>query len=308
MSKILMVHPKALNSFGSPWMNAVVGRYIDFEPWNANKTYPLGTLCYFDCFDAVNHADLVAQMTDRGFKIVIDNLWEAVPDVEDLGALRLSCDAWFWYNESVWYRYWGYDAFQPQPDHEFLALMPMRMQKPFRTDFLNTIAQDLDRMMWSYVAQNRQLPEDGDISNWSAQRYMNPMWYNKCYMSMVVETAITPYSNRTPTFITEKTFKPLAFRHPFLVYGNSGTLRKLHDWGFVTFDNLWDESYDRINNWGYRRDRVAKLLHETEIQPHSNETLQRLEHNHQHFFNAELVQQRIVAEIVEPLIQYAETR
>jgi hypothetical protein len=107
--------------------------------------------------------------------------------------------------------------------------------------------------------------------------------------------------------ISEKTFKPIAFQHPLMVYGNSGTLKTLRQWGFETFDNLWDESYDLLTNSQQRRNAIVKLLHEVEIKDYDIETQQRLAHNHAHFFDTELVKQRIREEILEPLLNYAET-
>ena len=47
-------------------------------------------------------------------------------------------------------------------------------------------------------------------------------------------------------FITEKTFRPIAHGHPFIVMGNNNILKTLHNLGFETFGSLWDESYDTI--------------------------------------------------------------
>ena len=43
------------------------------------------------------------------------------------------------------------------------------------------------------------------------------------------------------TFITEKTFKPIMYGHPFIVLGNPGIMSQLESWGFMTFNNLFDQ-------------------------------------------------------------------
>jgi len=111
-----------------------------------------------------------------------------------------------------------------------------------------------------------------------------------------------------PVFITEKTFKPLAFRHPFVVYGHAGTLARLHSLGFETFNNLFDESYDSIIDNKDRGHAVVTAVNAFCPEPYSAETQQKLTHNHAHFFNRKLVEQRIRTEILEPLLHYAETR
>ena len=163
-------------------------------------------------------------------------------------------------------------------------------------------------MTWSAVELlGRQLPGDKDMANWDTQRYMRAEWYDSAYLSMVVETIVRPGSKYTPCFITEKTTKPLAFEHPFIVYGNRGTLRELKSWGFETWNHLWDESYDEIVDADVRRDAIIDLLNCVEIKDHSPETLAKLQHNRNHFFDKELVTAGIVKEIVEPILHYAET-
>lgn len=44
--------------------------------------------------------------------------------------------------------------------------------------------------------------------------------------------------------MTEKTFKPIAARRPFILSANGGYLNMLHELGFKTFDKWFDESYD----------------------------------------------------------------
>ena len=43
---------------------------------------------------------------------------------------------------------------------------------------------------------------------------------------------------------TEKTWKPILNFHPFIYVGNTGSLKKLKEYGFKTFEPFIDESYD----------------------------------------------------------------
>jgi hypothetical protein len=47
-------------------------------------------------------------------------------------------------------------------------------------------------------------------------------------------------------FISEKTFKVIACRHPFMIMGNKDTLKKLRELGYKTFEGFIDESYDSL--------------------------------------------------------------
>lgn len=49
-------------------------------------------------------------------------------------------------------------------------------------------------------------------------------------------------------FLSEKIFKPIACSHPFQILGAKGSLKELKKLGYLTFDNLFDESYDELDN------------------------------------------------------------
>ena len=120
----------------------------------------------------------------------------------------------------------------------------------------------LDDFYYSYVERlGKYLPEDADpLFPASAgvtgqqQRYFNPMWYNDTYFSLVAETTKDLLGG---THVTEKSFKPMAYYHPFIVWGQPGTLHFLKDLGFETFENLFDESYDLIQN---DQDRLSAVI------------------------------------------------
>jgi hypothetical protein len=303
---LTVVYKTRISSFNSEWVAPIANQYFSFEPWIPGNSYTRGTLFYINVLDIPRggYNDFYNHLTELGFKVIIDNLWE--PNLGPVtGALQVCCDRWFWYNESLWYSHWGLDKYQPFRDIKYLALMPINNRKLHRDDFVSRVRCDL--MLWSYVAAGRQLPNDGDMKNWSTQRYMNPDWYNSTYLSMVVESVVHPRNRYCPVFITEKTIKPLAFRHPFVIYGMQGVLRTLHTWGFETFNNLWDESYDEISDSLARRDAVVELINNIKIWPHNSETCRRIEHNYYHFFDQNIVLAGIFKEIIEPILEYAET-
>lgn len=308
MTPRLILHKNPVCSFNANWLLPTINQYLEFRAWDPGQQYPRHTLFYMNLADFSDDAgyQFAEQLVDSGFRVVIDNLWEADPGPVP-NTHRITCDRWFWYNEALWYHSRGYSEYQPCPSREFLGLMPMNRRRLHRTEFAASLGPTLDRMLWSYVEAGRQLPGDLDMNNWDTQRYFNPTWYDQTYLSMVVETAVRPPSRYTPVFITEKTTKPLAFQHPFIIYGTRNTLRTLQEWGFETFNHLWDESYDSIVDTQQRKHAVINLLNSIEPCEHSAETREKLQHNHYHFFDLDLVRQRIVKEILEPIINYAET-
>lgn len=60
--------------------------------------------------------------------------------------------------------------------------------------------------------------------------------------------------------LTEKIFKPIVAMQPFLLLGAKGNLAYLREYGFKTFSEFWDESYDDIIDNAERIDAVYKIL------------------------------------------------
>ena len=66
---------------------------------------------------------------------------------------------------------------------------------------------------------------------------------------------------RCSQFLSEKAFKGIAYKHPFILLSTPGTLNCLTKIGYQTFDGIIDETYDTIENDG---DRFKAILLETE--------------------------------------------
>jgi hypothetical protein len=61
-------------------------------------------------------------------------------------------------------------------------------------------------------------------------------------------------------YISEKSFKPIIARRPFIMVGPAGNLKFLKSWGFKTFDKWWDESYDLETNHNERIKKIYELV------------------------------------------------
>lgn len=62
--------------------------------------------------------------------------------------------------------------------------------------------------------------------------------YQNTYFSIVSETSVTS------RFISEKTFKPIFNGHPFIIIGAPKMLQAIRNFGYYTFPELFNESYD----------------------------------------------------------------
>lgn len=98
--------------------------------------------------------------------------------------------------------------------------------------------------------------------------------FSNSYFSLVTETYFYPFYhfNLHPDFpknlidgesifFTEKIFKPIIMRHPFILASRPGSLKMLRKIGYKTFSPLIDESYDSIENNG---ERLEKIVNEVE--------------------------------------------
>jgi hypothetical protein len=74
----------------------------------------------------------------------------------------------------------------------------------------------------------------------------NVEWaYDTCF-DLISETGGFSLTN-TPV-VSEKFFKSVYFKRPFMINGDAGSLRLIKKFGFNTFRNLFDESYDDYPN------------------------------------------------------------
>ena len=286
----------------SQWVMPIVTEYFDLVEYSADVTYQSQDCYYTNQWDSI-----AMEWAQAGRKVVMDRLWEpAFRPHDPMPCYVLQNWNWFWYQESLWYKHLGYDQYMPNPNWTHHALMPMRVKKAPRDYIVRYIGSELDRFVWSYQAIGRNLPNGGDFDDWAAQRLFRPEWYDATAMSLVVETCADSNGTNHP-LVSEKTLKPMAFRHPFVVCGDSGTLAFLQSLGFETFDNLFDESYDKIHPWQQRIRAAIDQCLQYQPQQYDTITQEKLAHNHALFFNQQLVISRIQKEILEPLLNYAET-
>jgi hypothetical protein len=90
--------------------------------------------------------------------------------------------------------------------------------------------------------------------------------------------------------ITEKTFKAIALEMPFVLVAPAGSLAYLREYGFQTFDSVFDESYDSETDDLRRIEKVTALLKSLDQmsvkQRHEihQACLPIVEHNYNHFY------------------------
>lgn len=80
--------------------------------------------------------------------------------------------------------------------------------------------------------------------------------YKKTAYSIIAETNC----KNSYTQLTEKTFKPIITKRLFIAFCGKGFLKNLKKIGFLTFNNIIDESYDDIENDQERWDAAFKQV------------------------------------------------
>jgi hypothetical protein len=76
-------------------------------------------------------------------------------------------------------------------------------------------------------------------------------YIEKCDFNIVAE-AYSDQNFVTWPFLTEKTWRCIGFKKPFVLLGQHGSLSKLHSFGYKTFHPYVDETYDDEND-DYKR-------------------------------------------------------
>lgn len=306
-----------------PWLTTMVSDYIEFEPYDATRTYAANTVFFIL---AGVYREVRDQFRDR--KAIIDVCLEArMPMWDELYTLKephhaimygsycadspqdvIHVPNFFWYNESLLYLARGYDQYQPARNYKHKFLMPIGRKVKWRDKVVEMLEPYLDDAYWSYVRRGRALPgEPADTAGakrWDTRR-QSPYWYNDTCFSMVLES-ITQWDNAV-VFVTEKTWKPVSHQHPFMIIGAPGILQYVKSQGFETFDNLFDEDYDNLKDLDAKMKLIATNIDNFQKAPYDALTLDKLKHNHNLFYNKEKIRADVVRSFVEPIERYINT-
>ena len=121
-------------------------------------------------------------------------------------------------------------------------------------------------------------------------RLITSSMYKDSFFSLVSETLFG--DDKESLFITEKIFKAIAYRSPFMVVGSMGTLRHMRYLGYETFPMMFDESYDQEYDPKKRFSEIVRNLEEwrshslEEKRKRYNSAREVLKHNFEVFKNS----------------------
>ena len=108
--------------------------------------------------------------------------------------------------------------------------------------------------------------------------------------------------------LTEKTLRPIAMGQPFILAGTYGSLKYLRDYGFQTFSDCWDESYDMMSDSLERMNKITEVMSNiVGMLPAKQDAMLKrareiAKYNKQHFFSDKF-QEKVSTELKQNLCQ-----
>lgn len=230
------------------------------------NTMPLVNDKWLDVYKPTSEPDV----TDRLFKTFGHFIGRASPDRL---AMHVMLEK---YQNDMWYSIWnGWDF-----DDKFFARLknyiPIHLDKGKLIGRAREVADTLPQK------NTYETPSKDDFYEWPRQVAPLHYYYKNMFVDIVSETDLDT------CFTTEKTLRPIIFKTPFLLMAGKGTLGKLKEIGFKTFDNWWSEDYDKYSH----RQRLEKILDivdwisvQYNVKEMKAEMNSILEYNYKHYVN-----------------------
>ena len=134
------------------------------------------------------------------------------------------------------------------------------LDENFHLPFLDN--NNIEKKKFNNWANNLPLEVDrGDFSN--NHDWQMVLSADKIFTSTIFHIANESLADdfyKTSLFYTEKTFKPIFFMQPFVIYGQPGINKTLQSLGFEIFDDLFDYSFDEEEDMYKRFDLLLKSI------------------------------------------------
>jgi len=129
---------------------------------------------------------------------------------------------------------------------------------------MSDLVKGLDHRKFGYTLNDSRykefvesLPWEYDVKNTPLHNILeiNKPVHSNTYVHITTESQFDK-----SVFFTEKTFKPIIMVQPFIMVASPGTLSGLRSFGYETFPEMFDESYDEIENPQNRLDHIVNEI------------------------------------------------
>ena len=286
---------KFLVKYFYPWGEKAFQNIIDHEEdcpleWDARQTAKYNTVPVLLChdqepldFDLYNDDRLLEQLSGMPMtnylvtqlKLDFENLnlrwihpnhkanhWVLLhselnsPQVTQYESTGLFKCAYWWSHAAIaldWYRFARYDnrlvdKSQPIKANFLVYARGTTGKRAYRKLFL-------EQLQHINSVQLGSIDTTAVVTSNSSATY-NPQDFAQTRCSIVLETV---YDQRI--HLTEKTLRPIACGHPFMILNGPGALETIRSYGFKTFQPYIDESYDSEQDPKKRMDKVLAEMH-----------------------------------------------
>jgi hypothetical protein len=177
------------------------------------------------------------------------------PQVTQYESTGLFKCAYWWSHALIaldWYRFARYDnrltdKSQPIKANFLVYARGTTGKRAYRKLFLEHL-QHINSVQLGSIDPTAVVTSDSSAT-------YNPQDFAQTRCSIVLETV---YDQRI--HLTEKTLRPLACGHPFLILNGPGALETIRSYGFKTFQPYINESYDKEQSPTKRMDMVLREM------------------------------------------------
>lgn len=235
---------------------------------------------------------------------------------DDLEKYSLKSDlvpVYYWSHAVIatdWFRYAKHETFFKQPNKCFLIYnRAWDGTREYRIKFADLLIEHklVDQCLTFFTPtvngthyQNYSFTNKTWRPDHVLERYLQPTtvdasasadFCTEDYRSTKIEIVLETLFDDKRLHLTEKSLRPIACRQPFILLATHGSLQYLKDYGFKTFDTVWNESYDNIHDPYTRMSAVISVMQDisnwTESQWKTNEKIMQeiVDHNQKHFFS-----------------------
>ena len=296
-------------------------KYFEISNFNKEQSYEKSTTFIY----RTDEARLMVKAYENVCKFIADGIWEVeffcstLFEANTMGIIAaghnnnrqvLRVPKWFWFEEH----------FSQQDKRSLITKMPFDFEKTKtflmqigdakypRVKLYDALAEKglLSDALYSFLEYGIGLEGNFPKSEYDSssppfpQRAYRPEWYNQTNFTLVPESGNKIPDGPNDCFITEKTMKPIMYGHPFVVLGDTGTYQQLREWGFHTFPELFDESFDSASDLD---DKIA-LIVETISKFKSKDVNSKIIDNFDLFWNRQVVEKYIVTDMIEPILKF----
>jgi hypothetical protein len=174
-------------------------------------------------------------------------------------------------------------------------------EKDFKSLFIDFTSRELHEIFRRSKGVYDLFPLRLDTDSFSsslAHTTQKPLskYFRSSYFSVVTET-LYDYPIR---FITEKIFRPISFKHPFIIMCAPNSLEILHRLGYKTFHPYINESYNKETDPNKRLimivDEIERLsnLNQNELDDYRTNLIPIVEHNYKQLMSKQQIYRKLL--------------